>query len=505
MPESQSMPIYHASGHAGFARELSGHPRRVKASKLETQVQVDIVPENREISTPEGPVGAKAGDAVVTDGAGDTWPVARAYFMSKYRPVPPTVVGTSGTYISIPQRVLALRMEEPFQVLLSDGISRLNGERGDWLVDSGDGSMRIVSAAAFARSYRIATVRALSFHQLLQRVLLFGIRFEKGPVVPEPQPPKELAPLFDVVAPAHLAFDARAISYGNRYRSGFWAIYLLSALTVLCGVLPLALGWDSRYPNLHPYARFWTYIEVCLIFSVVGIYLRGHRSGWRTEWLAARTTAELTWYLPLLAPLVDFDHPDREKNWYNRIFKADKRLLNAAEIDSLCVQLEPLARTLRDSALQDPTFVTRYLTWAIEVFEGQKAYHRRVALRQHALLHRVHRINNSLFGLTAVGAMLHLFVHNLWLTLITTFFPSLAASLHGAIAQSEAYRLAMTSEALVVDLDAAIRRIRQQGAQADRSQALAAIKEFIGATITMVLQEHQAWHMLVRPHDLPLA
>ncbi|MFI4891577.1 MAG: hypothetical protein ACHQIL_13690 [Steroidobacterales bacterium] len=345
----------------------------------------------------------------------------------------------------------------------------------------------------------------MNFYQIVQRILLVGIRFERAPSVPEPQPPKELGPLFEIVAPAHREFDARAISYGNRYRSGFWAIYLLSAFTVLCGVLPLALGWDSRYPEMHPFAKFWTYIEVCLILTVVGIFWRGHRAGWRREWLAARTTAELTWYLPLLAPLVDFDQPNRDANWYNRIFKADKRVLNASEIDSLCAKLEPLTRKLRDGAWQDPTFVTRYLKWAVDVFEGQKSYHRRLAIRQHALLHRVHRVNNTLFGLTAIGAMMHLFIHSLWLTLITTFFPSLAASLHGAIAQSEAFRLAMTSESLVEDLDAAIQRIKQLGSQADRTAALPQIKDLIGDTIVLVLQEHQAWHMLVRPHDLPLA
>jgi hypothetical protein len=345
----------------------------------------------------------------------------------------------------------------------------------------------------------------MNFYHIVQRIILVGVHFEPAPSAPEPQPPKELAPLFEIVTPAHREFDARAIRYGNRYRSGFWAIYLLSAFTVLCGVLPLALGWDSRFPELHPFARIWTYIEVCLILSVVGIYWLGHRAGWRSEWLAARTTAELTWYLPLLVPLVDFDQPDRDLNWYNRIFKADKRVLNATEIDALCTRLEPLTRKLRDGAWQDPTFVTRYLAWAVEVFEGQKTYHRRLAVRQHALLHRVHRINNTLFGLTAIGAMLHLFMHTLWLTLVTTFFPSLAASLHGAIAQSEAFRLAKTSESLVEDLDAAIRRIGQLSAQPDRAQVLAEIKEFIGDTIAIVLQEHQAWHMLVRPHDLPLA
>jgi hypothetical protein len=63
----------------------------------------------------------------------------------------------------------------------------------------------------------------------------------------------------------------------------------------------------------------------------------------------------------------------------------------------------------------------------------------------------------------------------------------------------------MTSESLVEDLDAAIQRINQLGSQADRTQALQQIEDTIADTIVIVLQEHQAWHMLVRPHDLPLA
>src|SRR5450631_286418 len=345
----------------------------------------------------------------------------------------------------------------------------------------------------------------MHFYQLVQRLLLIGVTFEPAPSVPEPRPPTEILPLIAIVAPAHQRFDARAVRYGNRYRSGFWAIYLVSAVAVLCGVLPLALGWDSRFPQLHPYARYWTYVEVCLILTVIGIYWTGHRSKWRSEWLAARTTAELTWYLPLLAPLVDLDAGERDVNWFNRIFHTGKRAVSATEVDSLCVQLEPIARKLRDGPWQDATFIPRYLAWAVQVFDGQRAYHHRLALRQHALLHRVHRINNTLFGMTAIGAMMHLFLHSLWLTLITTFFPSLAASLHGAIAQSEAFRLAKTSEKLVEDLHMAIRRINALSARADRTQALAEVKEFIGETLAILLHEHQAWHMLVRPHDLPLA
>ena len=46
-------------------------------------------------------------------------------------------------------------MTQLFDVLLADGVSRLNGRAGEWLVDYGDGSLGIVSEAIFASTYRI--------------------------------------------------------------------------------------------------------------------------------------------------------------------------------------------------------------------------------------------------------------------------------------------------------------------------------------------------------------
>jgi hypothetical protein len=48
-------------------------------------------------------------------------------------------------------------MSEPFGVLLSDGVSRLTGHAGDWLVDYGDGSLGVVSGPVFASTYEIVT------------------------------------------------------------------------------------------------------------------------------------------------------------------------------------------------------------------------------------------------------------------------------------------------------------------------------------------------------------
>jgi hypothetical protein len=177
----------------------------------------------------------------------------------------------------------------------------------------------------------------------------------------------------------------------------------------------------------------------------------------------------------------------------------------ADDVTALCARHEPLARELLAQAWWDQEFIASYAQWTIDVLEGQKHYHARIALRQHALLHRVHRMTSILFGLTALGALTHLLIHTLWLSLVTTFFPALAASLHGALAQSEAYRLGATSERLVAELQEAIDQIRAAQSQSIEQVRLESLKASVESAIALIMEEHQDWHMLVRPHHLPLA
>lgn len=343
------------------------------------------------------------------------------------------------------------------------------------------------------------------FHQTIQRLLLIGAHVETAPPPPKSQPPQRLLPLIEAIAPAYQAFNERAMHFGQRYRSGFWAIYLLSAIAVLCAVLPLALGWDAQRHALHSFAGLWAIAEVCVIATVSFIYWLGHRRDWQGVWLHTRTTAELTWYLPLVAPLVDFANDAADVNWYLRVFDPDQHPAVADDVTALCARNEGLAREILANAWSDPAFVANYARWTIEILTEQKHYHHDVAIKQHALLHRVHRVNSWLFGLTALGALLHLALHTLWLSLVTTFFPALGASLHGVLAQSESYRLSVTSERLVEGLHGAIDRLRATLGDGGSMPAAAGIKESIEDAIALILEEHQDWQMLVRPHQLPLA
>ena len=73
----------------------------------------------------------------------------------------------------------------------------------------------------------------MTLHQAALRLLLLGSRLGLPPPPPKPRAPQRLQPLIDAVAPAHKAFDDRTVFAGHRYRSGFWAIYLLSAIALI--------------------------------------------------------------------------------------------------------------------------------------------------------------------------------------------------------------------------------------------------------------------------------
>jgi len=345
----------------------------------------------------------------------------------------------------------------------------------------------------------------MALHQIIQRILLVGAHIGSLPAPARPQAPTALLPLIEAISEPHRRFDELAIHYGHRYRSGFWAIYLLSAIAVLFAVIPLALGWDSALHQLHPYAGLWAFGEVLIIGSVSFIYWRGHKLDWQAQWLRARTTAELSWYLPMLAPLLDFSASATEANWFLRVFDPGQHVRGADDVAKLCAENESLARRQLAAAWSDPTFVSSYAQWTMDILEEQRHYHFRIASKQHALRHRVHLVNIALFGLTALGALLHLVMHTLWLSLVTTFFPALGASLHGALAQSEAYRLETTSERLVAELQDSINRIRAAQDGSAAAAGVNSLKTAIEAAIALILEEHQDWHLLVRPHNLPLA
>jgi hypothetical protein len=152
---TEPVPLFRSSGQPGFSAVVAADPAHVVARKLEREVSVRFTPVHCLIQTPEGTVHAKPGDAILTGMADEQWRVSLERFPHKYRPIPPTVAGQPGRYMSLRNQVLALRMHGGFEVQLADGVSHLSGHTGDWLVDYGDGSLGVVTAAIFSQTYEI--------------------------------------------------------------------------------------------------------------------------------------------------------------------------------------------------------------------------------------------------------------------------------------------------------------------------------------------------------------
>jgi hypothetical protein len=147
--------VFRSSGTRGFSAAVADHPQRREARKRESEVTVSFTGTPCTINTREGVVHARRGDAILRGTAGEQWRVSAARFPEKYRALPPTVAGEPGRYVSLRNRVQALLMNQPFEVVLADGESRLQGGAGDWLVDYGDGSLGIVAAAIFPTTYEL--------------------------------------------------------------------------------------------------------------------------------------------------------------------------------------------------------------------------------------------------------------------------------------------------------------------------------------------------------------
>jgi len=117
-------------------------------------VPVAFAPADGVCQTLEGPVGMRAGDAVLTGVRGEQWPVQRHLFLASYAPEPPTEAGQDGLYRKIPSQTLALQLERPAAVPVGWQKDPLLGRAGDWLLRYADGSHGVVQDAIFRETYR---------------------------------------------------------------------------------------------------------------------------------------------------------------------------------------------------------------------------------------------------------------------------------------------------------------------------------------------------------------
>jgi hypothetical protein len=129
----------------------AGPARRI--AKRPIPVNVIFAREDGTCETLEGAVRYDAGDAIVTGGMGERWPVERDLFLDRYVPRGDIGAGEDGTYIKRGGEALAVRLREPVNVPVGRAGDPLHGRPGDWLLSYPDGSYGVIRSAIFVQSY----------------------------------------------------------------------------------------------------------------------------------------------------------------------------------------------------------------------------------------------------------------------------------------------------------------------------------------------------------------
>jgi hypothetical protein len=131
-------------------------PRALLVEKKPIAVRVEFARTDGTCQTLEGAVRYRTGDAIVTGGRGERWPVQRKVFLSSYEPVPPTRAGDNGRYMKSPSVSHALRLRRACEVPVGWQRDPLHGRPGDWLLRYADGSHGVVQDAIFRETYAAA-------------------------------------------------------------------------------------------------------------------------------------------------------------------------------------------------------------------------------------------------------------------------------------------------------------------------------------------------------------
>ena len=133
--------------------DLDKNPRALRVCKKPIPVEVEFAGTDGVCKTLEGEVRYRAGDALLTGGRGERWPVKRDLFAASYQPVPPTRSGQNGLYRKLPALAHALRLTEPVDIPVSWQSDLLHGQPGEWLLLYSDGSYGVVQDEIFRETY----------------------------------------------------------------------------------------------------------------------------------------------------------------------------------------------------------------------------------------------------------------------------------------------------------------------------------------------------------------
>ena len=284
--------------------------------------------------------------------------------------------------------------------------------------------------------------------------------------------------------------------FGDAYRGGIVASYLLAAVAVLLAVL------GAIAHSLHAASGVLMIIgllELMSIVMMVAIAVCSEVEDWNSAWTESRILAEALRMMQHLGPLGIHTHLPRLPQYLrgDRATPAPESMWSVWYFRAL-VRNAPLRLKSTDGPLEPVASLQKLIT-------DQQKYHRNNAHRQEVLHHAIEHYSLLLFAAVLVCVILHLLdillgwhVMAIPGLLLCVGGPVLIASLHGMAAQLEITRLRQRSSSLAKLLEERLRVVSTKAHVADPDSATAhwGLATEALTTTSLLIDETAGWSML---------
>src|SRR3984957_5563307 len=300
--------------------------------------------------------------------------------------------------------------------------------------------------------------------------------------------------LLDKLCPHYAWADGLSGYYAGLLRSSSLATNLLSASAVLVAMLGmLGHGYhleSRRIPELTEFA---------LIAFILLITWHGRRKSWHERWLNYRQLAELLRQYCYLAPLgcalatppppAHFGS-DADRSWVDGMFRTIARDLGLAP------------------AIINPGYLVSIGKLIESILDDQVGYHRSNSGTLTKLSHRLHHIGTTLFVLTLLGCVVHVFSNQInrdsfWFLILATVPPAFGAAFYAIASHGEFARTADRSRAMAAELSS-LQSIDLKNALDSKDDTFAALREAAQRIAGVMIAETMDWSFVFRYRTLNL-
>jgi hypothetical protein len=318
--------------------------------------------------------------------------------------------------------------------------------------------------------------------------------WEKMISMPPAPPENTQRYLLDKLCPHYAWADGLSGYYAGLLRSSSLATNLLSASAVLVAMLGmLGHGYHlegRRIPELTEFA---------LIAFILLITWHGRRNRWHERWLNYRQLAELLrqycYLSPLGCALATPPPPAHfgsgaDRSWVDGMFRTIARDLGLTPAIINGGYLASIGKLI-ESILND-----------------QVGYHQANSATLAKLSHRLHHIGTTLFVITLLGCVVHVFSNQInrdsfWFLMLATVPPAFGAAFYAIASHGEFARTADRSRAMALELSS-LQSIDLKNALDSKDDTFAALREAAQRIAGVMIAETMDWSFVFRYRTLNL-